>query len=273
LGKLEKDINISSDLNSMLCEVRNEISVPGYWDNLYNNCNTWAITLEGDPFWLEFKKEIDSWKAEYYNVHKCALLVKPGIPAFCPKPTKSIINKLERKIIQKKCEISEIIPSEGAPIPKLNDLVRTRITCKYIDGVDYLSNKLLNLAEIHDRAPSLDKLGKLDGYFAQHLSFKADVLYREKSSCQTSSIICEIQIATELATIIWESKHEIYELMRQNEIKDQEWQWDPYNPQFTSNQLGHLVHLVDGLLINLRDKINEEIYPQKKGNKSETNNY
>lgn len=75
-----------------------------------------------------------------------------------------------------------------------------------------------------------------------------------------ATITCEIQIATELSTKIWEETHSIYEGTRENFEKPSEWQWKPKDPRFISRQLCHMMHLADGLLMQLRESINAKKY-------------
>ena len=66
-------------------------------------------------------------------------------------------------------------------------------------------------------------------------------------------VTCEVQIATALATHVWENSHGLYENTRVNLEKSEDWQWNPRDPRFLSRQLGHMIHLADGMFCNLRD--------------------
>jgi hypothetical protein len=223
--------------------VRGELAVPGYWISLEENCRQWAMEISVGPFWLQVKQKLQSWKAEYRNKCGGALLVGPELPDFEGKGSKRICSKLYQKRIEKESFKEEVLPKEGPPIPKIDDLVRTRIACRYVDGVEFLGNKLFDLA----------REGRLEGYFAQHLNMSNDVLYRFGGASEKAKIIVEIQIATGLSTTVWDTTHSIYEASREDKQSHENWQWDPKNPKFISNQLGHMIHLADGLLVQLRD--------------------
>ena len=75
-----------------------------------------------------------------------------------------------------------------------------------------------------------------------------------------ATINCEIQLASELATRVWDASHPLYEDARTRSASPEEWQWKPTDPHFIANQLGHMIHLADGLLVQLRDTQN----PRKK---------
>jgi hypothetical protein len=48
-------------------------------------------------------------------------------------------------------------PRDGPPIPRLGDLVRTHVACRYIDGVEFLANKIFDLAEEMKLRPTLER--------------------------------------------------------------------------------------------------------------------
>ena len=39
---------------------------------------------------------------------------------------------------------------------------------------------------------------------------------------------------------------------------DMKWQWDYKSDEFTANYLGHILHYVEGRIVELRDKQKEE---------------
>jgi hypothetical protein len=232
--------------------IRGELAVPGYWTNLEENCKQWAGEISVGPFWRRAKQELQSWKAEYRSQFGDALLIGPELPEFEGKGSKRICSKLYQKRLEKESFKEEVLPKEGPPIPKINDLVRTRIACRYVDGVEFLGNKLFDLAKEMFCDPVREKAARVEGYFAQHLNLNSDVLYRFGGT-EKAKIIVEIQIATGLSTTVWETTHSIYEASREDKQSHENWQWNPKDPNFISNQLGHMIHLADGLLVQLRD--------------------
>ena len=65
----------------------------------------------------------------------------------------------------------------------------------------------------------------------------------------------EIQVTTQIQEIIKTLLHKQYEEKRKvNTPKDYKWQWDSKSPQFIPNYLGHIVHYVEGMIIEIRDK-------------------
>lgn len=232
---------------------RADLATPGYWENLAENAATWANEVTVGPFWKRLTKELDRWRSEYREQTGAALLDRPGLPDFTGKSVVGIKDKFARRWTS---ERREAMFRDGAPpIPQLGDLVRTRIICPYIDGVEYLAGKIEAIADEMGIFKARQRQGSLQGYFAQHIGVTQSVFYRLAGRPTAAEIDCEIQIATTLATRMWDAGHPVYEVERQAAAQSTEWQWNPADPRFLSNQLGHMLHLADGLLIQLREAL------------------
>ena len=228
------------------------VAVPGYWDAVATNCARWADELLVGPFWAEVKKLIDQWRSEYKQETGSDLLAQPGLPNFCGKSSDSIKRKLFRRCRSEADYIEKALPKSGAPIPRMGDLVRTRVICRYIDGVEFFTSKLEQLAKEMNLNPKRRREGRLEGYFAQHLIVNAEVIFRFGGGSELARIVCEVQVASELATAMWQASHPIYEFSRDEDKSPEDWQWNPKDPRFIANQLGHMIHLADGLIVQLR---------------------
>lgn len=253
-GKLKKSKR-SVQIEKWLSEAEkqiSEISVPGYWKTLEENCKNWSTEVAASPYWIEAKALLKHWNYDYRLEHKDDLLTKLRLPSFHPKGIERIREKIAIKIGESKGEIRDLF-SDEAVVPVLNDLVRTRISCKYIDGVDYISKQLTGLAKKHNLSVERSKEGKLEGYFAQHIVVTHPIFYRVAGLPTQVALKTEIQVATDMSTRIWESTHSVYEEERVNPKNPEDWQWAPKDPRFVAHQLGHMIHLADGLLVQLRD--------------------
>src|SRR5712691_4361486 len=130
-----------------LAALRSEVRLPGFWANLAENCARWAEELSVGPFWSEARQRLDQWRTEYRADTHADLLSQLGLSHFTSKPEASIRDKLYRHCKQDADYLKKAIAKDGPPIPRLGDLVRTRIPCRYIDGVEFLANRLMALAE------------------------------------------------------------------------------------------------------------------------------
>lgn len=241
------------DWLSRLGEIRQEFSIPHYPRILAENAETWAQEISVGPFWTVTKDKLAQWRTEYKFRIGADLLPRPDLPNFESKAEDAIQDKLIRLCKLNEADLSNVIAADGPPIPKLNDLVRTRIACRYIDGVEFLGKKLLELGAETNCSVKLSREGRIEGYFAQHITLGQSVILRLAGHEQMATISCEIQLASELATRVWHASHSLYEDARSRGRTPEDWQWKPTDPQFIANQLGHMIHLADGLLVQLRD--------------------
>jgi hypothetical protein len=237
-----------------LDKIRPEFRTPGFWQTLDSNSSQWAVDISVGFFWAAAKKRLPHWRSEYRSLRSADLLASFDLPDFVSKHSDSIINKLLRQHKKQKQTLQELIPDQGPPIPMLGDIVRTRIRCQYIDGVEFLADKLQSLGDELGVSPKRERKGSIEGYFAQHINIRHEVNYREAGHGNLTSIACEIQIASSMASQMWQTAHPLYEIVRSDiSSPDNIWQWTPNDPRFISNQLGHMLHLADGLLVQLRD--------------------
>jgi hypothetical protein len=239
-------------LLKMLASRRPEIGIPGYWETLASNCEQWALEIFAGPFWSESGKRLDQWRTEYKQRTTADLLAQAGLPSFVAKSAESTKSKVFRKCRADTKAPEELFSTTGAAVPVLGDLVRARIVCRYIDGVEFLASKMEALAQEMNLTPKRDREGRLEGYFAQHLTVDAHVYYRLGGESQPAKIRFEVQLASELATTMWNSSHPFYKFAQESSKPAESWQWNPKDPQFIANQLGHVIHLADGLIVQLR---------------------
>lgn len=247
------DQTVARSVAAQVAGYRRETTLPGYWDTIEENCNLWAEQVFVDQFWREAQKLLVDWSREFRRITGGDLLNSDKLPKFVGKSAARIKSKVFGKIGRTPQLIYQLLPSDGPAIPRLDDLVRTRVECRYLDGVEFFASKLENLAISFNAAPKRQRQGKLVGYFAQHLYFDSDVYFRFAGASLPARITCEVQVATELSTRIWDATHSLYEQWRENDEKPDEWQWSPNDPRFLGRQLGHMIHLADGILVQLRD--------------------
>jgi hypothetical protein len=69
----------------------------------------------------------------------------------------------------------------------------------------------------------------------------------------------EIQISTQLKEVLRELTHPYHEKRRKSVRKPSDkWQWDYACDEFVPNYLGHLLHYVEGMLMQMRDRHERE---------------
>jgi len=234
---------------------RKEIGVPGFWSNLEENCRQWADDISVSPFWKGVKDRQPSWSNDFQRLTDGSLLAQSEVPKFVGKGMKRVREKMCRQFADdENLAVQTLWPEKGPPVPALNDLVRSRIECQFLDGVEYIGTVLGELAQKMGIKWERTREGRLEGYFAQHFLFEQPVFFRFGGGQEPATIKCEVQIATALATQVWETSHGIYEVSRTHSEQAEDWQWNPNDPRFIAHQLGHMIHLADGLLVQLRNR-------------------
>lgn len=234
------------------------LNVPGYWNVLDENLQLWAQQIKNSHAWSGVSKAIQNESYVYLMTNQSKLLDGIDIQGidFLSKPVPSIVEKLKRqywnnetKTFSSQAFVANI---NGFPIPNLDDLIRTRIPVTYLDGVNYFGDIVKKV--IPNATQELK--GKIEGYYANHIYFDEQVFLKYQGNTTLLNLSCEIQIATQSATRLWNLSHQLYTQDRGEPKKDMSWQWNHKNPRFLCNQLGHALHLTEGLFVQLRDEIN-----------------
>jgi hypothetical protein len=88
-----------------------------------------------------------------------------------------------------------------------------------------------------------------------HMNIRQDCLVRELDwNKKTKNISFEIQITTQLQEVIRRLLHEYYEEKRTEKATDEKWQWNYRSEEFSTNYLGHILHYVEGMIMDIREK-------------------
>lgn len=140
---------------------------------------------------------------------------------------------------------------------KLNDLMRTRIICKYMDGPRYVCERLAAKCQSLGTECSYKELSTDNGYYAWHFYFKSASEINVGPDVVVKLIWVEIQFTTQLCEVITILTHDLYETRRLNAEKppNRDWKWEPSSTEFRSAYLGHGLHLLEGIILALKDDI------------------
>jgi len=72
-------------------------------------------------------------------------------------------------------------------------------------------------------------------------------------------ISIELQITTQLQEVIRKLLHNYYEERRiRLKEEDLKWQWDYRSDEFATNYLGHILHYIEGMIMDIREKQEEK---------------
>jgi hypothetical protein len=238
----------------------------GYNHRLYGNYYKQAVrsllaNFEASAYWKGFNAFLQDVNIEYQQQYHCCLLESTKSPYICSKELSSVIIKAFRKdFLQNENRPNE--PKSGWILPEnwfesLNDILRTTIVVKYLDGVSFLLERLKLYSASQGCPFTFDYEARENGYYAAHTGTRVQLSIPRQGDLEEIpvSVNVEIQITTQLQTLIKDLLHSYYEQDRKKEADaNYLWQWDYANDRFNTNYMGHIVHYVEGMVVSLRDK-------------------
>jgi ppGpp synthetase/RelA/SpoT-type nucleotidyltranferase len=186
------------------------------------------------------------------------------------KPYDSMIEKCFRRDILEKGALKTFLEHnydelenkyiEHTPLncySKFEDIIRTRITTKYMDGALFFLEQLKKLINEFELKSDEDYKAQDDGYYALHLNvnYTFEIPDFKRNVIKFDSKV-EIQINTSIQNLLIELTHKYYTTGRHRLIKpDIEWQWKYDCDEFTPYYLGHITHYIEGAMVNIRNKV------------------
>lgn len=243
----------------------------GYDHRRYNNYYGLAVdklerSLEDSPFWKDLTSFLPNVNTEYQERTGNQLLDILTPPTLNKKTLSSVIQKAYRKDVLQNSNFPEM-PDNGTWIlpenwfTSLNDILRTTVIVRYLDGVEFLLNRLKEYTIAHGCGFSSDYEARENGYYAAHTGVQIELYMPqyEDLALSTVRINLEIQITTQLQSVVKDLLHIYYEKDRiSGEDNSYIWQWDYRSDRFSTNYLGHMVHFIEGLVVGLRDKQHQQ---------------
>lgn len=126
---------------------------------------------------------------------------------------------------------------------------------KYIDGVEYMINDLEKYCEKFGLSHKVRFEAREEGYYAAHLYTRQKFeVPNVQWDTEIVNVSIEIQVTTQLQDVIRRLLHRYYEDSRKKMERDEKWQWNYKSDEFAANYLGHILHYVEGMIIEIRDK-------------------
>lgn len=218
------------------------------------------LTFLESAFWKTLSNKLNDIDNRYKMIHNVYLLSDASAPDIYTKSLGSLLNKAFRKDILNNTNYPEEPPNGWVShknwFDRINDILRTTIVVKYLDGVNFLIEEIKAIAQSTGCNFEYSLEAKEEGYYAAHLGIKQELgLIGHDFQSHKHLINVEIQITTELQALIKNLLHKYYEENRTRPKPDNyKWQWDYSCDEFNSNYLGHIVHYVEGKIVELRDK-------------------
>jgi hypothetical protein len=218
--------------------------------------------FEQSPFWTQVTGNLKTYDEEYLARTGYRLLV-PVTPEVLIKPYGSFFEKTRRKnVVENKVWPNS--PPDGWILPtnwysRINDIVRTLFVVKYLDGPQFLAEKVRSLCGQLGLDFEMSYEARVDGYYAVHLSARRTFeIPKPTYNTERVDVSVEIQISTQLQEVIRKMLHKYYKGRRAGTPNGVDWQWDYKGEEFAANYLGHILHYVEGMIMEIREKQGEK---------------
>ena len=248
-----------------LCEVRGvEKASMGrtYYESVSNKI---FIEFRNSDFWAQLPTQLERLDQKYFLEKGYHLLTSTSRPDVKIKPFESFCSKTFRKnIIENSNWPNE--PEGGWLLPdnwyaRINDIIRTMFIVKYLDGVTFFVENVGSILSEFGMVSKVDFEAREEGYYAAHLYTEYECeIPKENWDTRKIKVEIEMQITTQLQEVIKNLLHKYYEAKRiRTKPPPQKWQWNYRSEEFATNYLGHILHYVEGMIMDIREKQKEKL--------------
>lgn len=224
------------------------------------------IDFENSGFWHQLIENLDEFDSQYQVATGYHLLIPKFEPELVMKPFDSFLLKTFRK---------SVLDNEQWPNPpggewifpinysSIDDVIRTLLVVKYLDGVEFMIEKIRSLCHELGLPCNVTLEAKEEGYYAAHLYISCEFEVPSLNwDTERTHFSVEIQITTQIQDVIRKLLHKYYEIRRKKPIEAKEvikWQWDYKSDEFVANYLGHILHYAEGMIMEIREKQKEKV--------------
>jgi len=232
-----------------------------YYDSVANKVKR---DLQASDFWIQLVENLLAFDHEYQIQTGYQLFMPKNPNLFEPELVLKTFDSFLLKTFRKNILENELWPNEpknGWVLPsnwfsRINDIVRTLFVVKYFDGVDFVIGKIGSCCKQHNMNCEISFEAREEGYYAAHL-YTRQMFEIPKIDWDTERVefSIEIQITTQLQEVIRKLLHKYYERKRKAiVIPTEKWQWNYKCDEFSTNYLGHILHYVEGMIMEIREK-------------------
>lgn len=140
---------------------------------------------------------------------------------------------------------------------KINDIFRTRLVCRYMDGPKFIALGLERFCKDKRIQYRHYPMSTDNGYYSWHCYMKLPFEVPSGDVVIQRDIWLELQITTQLTELIIGLTHGLYEDQRNHnrERATSDWKWEPNSQRFRAVYLGHTLHLLEGIIQTFRDDV------------------
>ncbi len=239
------------------CDIDIELSQTRY----INSTNLMKEQFENSKIWKAICSNLSTYNQRYLLLTGYDLLQNVNKPPVIQiKEFDKTLNKSYRKNFILNKQLPD--PPDGDWVTpenwyvRIDDIIRTLIVVKYLDGVRYITEIIDKLCKANRCKCFCDFEAREEGYYAAHISVQQKFEIPAIFDTRTISASVEIQVTTQIQEVIRTLLHKYYE-KRRVELTPQsngDWRWDYMSSEFATNYLGHVLHYVYHIVIGIRDK-------------------
>jgi ppGpp synthetase/RelA/SpoT-type nucleotidyltranferase len=244
---------------------RHEVICEAEQQQYQNAVDDLVVDFLDSPFWNRFQLLLKNANARS-EIKGYPLLAHSEMMPVVKKKWGSVVEKTFRMNVVHNSdwgESDEGQPPDGRWITRNNwfttidDLVRTMIVVRYVDGVDIVRDVIAEASAATGLPVPRFCLEARDvGYYALHATVYVPLIRTVTGPrALKEAIPVEIQVCTQVQQVIRQLTHEFYEGRRKIPVNPaDQWQWEFDRPEWVPNYLGHLLHYTDGMIVKVRDR-------------------
>jgi hypothetical protein len=224
------------------------------------NVQTAQNTIQESPFLRGLSAFLEEHNADCERRTGADLLMSRELTVL-RKPYSSAVEKSFRWNVLRNRSFPNP-PRDGWVTPenwytRFDDLVRATLVCKFLDGPSVLAQSLDQYAiESGFKGRHIPRSTD-QGYYAFH-HYTAFPVAIVDSAWDTQTIVTEleIQLTTQLQEVLRQLTHPLYEQARTKAPeRDDRWKWDHETPRFRTSYLGHTLHMIEAIIVQVRDSV------------------
>ncbi|WP_406660588.1 hypothetical protein V7O66_12200 [Methanolobus sp. ZRKC3] len=241
------------------------IAISNRTENHYNSVR--GIISDGfkdSELWTELCQNLKDYDEKYNLKTNGYKLFSPNfVPELNEKTYESFILKTFRKnVVNNNNWPNE--PEKGWMLPdnwyeKTGDIVRTLFVVKYLDGIEFLISIIKSVCKENGLPCEISFEAKDEGYYAAHIDIKQTFeIPKYDWDTKKIDVFIEIQITTQLQEVIRKLLHTYYEDKRISSGKQSDsWKWNYKSDEFAANYVGHILHYMEGMIMDIRNRKNK----------------
>mgnify|MGYP001386742267 CR=1 FL=1 len=214
--------------------------------------------------WSSVSDLMEALTVEYIDTNRVNLFTDAKwTPTLHIKPFSSVVEKSFRRNVLNNDNYPEAPTAgwitEDNLFMRMTDLVRCRVVCRYMDGPEFICEEAAKrlgadiVSGVHSMETEL-------GYYAWHLGvFVTAPIVKPNGDVAEEKVQLEVQLTTHLNDVLNDLTHVFYEGGRvATAPSDSRWKWQPYEAKFKGAYFGHTLHLLEGMIVELKNEMAKE---------------